>query len=130
MAGQVTRKVEVHREGRWWVAEVVGVPGGATEVRKLADLDAEVRDLLSGLLDADEESFDLEYDFRPAFGEEVAEAWEAFERERDELYELRSRFESDRRNTVLALRDKGVSMRDVAHLMDISHQRVAQLLDA
>lgn len=50
--------VKVSREGRYWVAEVADVPGGATETERLADLDHEVRDLLAGLLDVDEGSLE------------------------------------------------------------------------
>lgn len=123
-------RVDVSREGRYWVAEVDGVPGGATEVRRLVDLDVEVRDLLAGLLDADEESLELEYDFRQALGDTAAEAWELFESERAELYERQRQFEADRRKAIQALHDQGVSTRDTAHLVGLSHQRVSQLLDA
>lgn len=58
----------VSREDGFWVAVVDGVPGAATEVRQLAALDTEVRDLLSGLLDQDEDSFDLRYQLHDAIG--------------------------------------------------------------
>ncbi|UNX54503.1 hypothetical protein MF406_16690 [Georgenia sp. TF02-10] len=77
--------VKVSREGRYWVAEVADVPGGATETERLADLDHEVRDLLAGLLDVDEGSLELAYGSRAASGPENAGAWEAFVRERDEV---------------------------------------------
>lgn len=53
--------VTVTREGRWWVAVVDGVPGGATETQRLADLESEVRDLLSGLLDVDGDVLQLSW---------------------------------------------------------------------
>lgn len=130
MVGQVTYTVRVSREGRYWVAEVDGVPGGATEVRRLVELDGEVRDLLAGLLDVEEESLVLRYDFSPAFGDETARAWERFEREREELYAQQRRVEEDRLQVIRELREQGVSMRDVGGLVDLSHQRVAQLLQA
>ena len=123
-------RVDVSREGHHWVAEVQGVPGGATEVRRLVDLDVEVRDLLAGLLDTDEESLELAYDFRQALGDAAAKAWETFTAEREELYERQRQFEADRRSAIQALRDQGISTRDTAHLVGLSHQRVSQLLDA
>ncbi len=52
MVGQVKAyEVTVSREGRWWVAQVEGVRGGATQARRLADLEVEVTDLLAGLLE-------------------------------------------------------------------------------
>ncbi|WP_163543808.1 MerR [Occultella kanbiaonis] len=126
----VTYKVDVSREGRYWVAEVEGVPGGATEVRRLSELDDEVRDLVSGLLDVDPDDVAVQYDFRKALGDEAAAAWQVFERERDELYAKRKQFEDDRAAAIRALHDQGVSMRDTAQLVGLSHQRVSQLLDA
>lgn len=130
MVGQVKHQVRVSREGRWWVAEVDGVPGGATEVRRLTELDTEVRDLLSGLLDLAEDEVELDYDFRPAFGEDAADAWKHFLAERDELYRRQTELDEQRRTVVRALHDQGVSTRDLGELLDLSHQRVSQLLDA
>jgi len=130
MVGQVSYKVNVSRDNRFWIAEVEGVPGGATESRVLADLDTEVRDLLAGLLDVDEESLELRYDFSAALGDEVAQAWERFEAERQELYRRQRQVEEDRLLVLRGLRDRGVSLRDSAVVVGVSHQRVAQLLDA
>ncbi len=126
----MTYEVNVSREGRYWVAEVEGVPGGATEVRSLTDLDTEVRDLLAGLLDQDEDALDVKYDFSEALGDETARAWERFEAERQEIYKRQRQMEADRLTVLRELRTQGVSMRDSAVVVGVSHQRVAQLLDA
>ena len=128
MVGQVKHQVRVSREGHWWVAEVDGVPGGATEVRRLTELDTEVRDLLSGLLDLAKDEIELDYDFRTAFGADAADAWKHFLAERDELYRRQSELDEQRRTIVRALHDLGVSTRDLGELLDLSHQRVSQLL--
>lgn len=125
----MTYQVRVSRENQWWVAEVDGMPAAATETRRLADLDAEVRDLLAGLLEVDEESLTIHYDFSQAFGTTAAEAWEQFVTERDELYRRQQQLEHDRSAIVRTLRDHGVSTRDVGKLVGLSHQRVSQLLD-
>jgi hypothetical protein len=56
-----TYHVTVTREEPYWVGVVDGLPGGATESRSLAALDGEVRDLIAGLTDADDDSFQLEW---------------------------------------------------------------------
>lgn len=48
-----------HEEDDRWVAVVDGLRGGATEADTLADLEVEVRDLISGLLNLDEDTFDI-----------------------------------------------------------------------
>ncbi|MFB8229581.1 hypothetical protein [Cellulosimicrobium sp. NPDC055967] len=112
------------------MAVVEGVPGGATETQRLADLEGEVRDLLAGLLDEDEDSFELSWDLTAVLGDEGQAMWEAYMREREELNARRRKFEEDRKATVRLLHQAGVSVRDSATLVDLSHQRVSQLLDA
>jgi len=123
-------EVTVSREGKWWVAVVNGVNGAATEVTQLSDLEIEVRDLLAGLLDADEDDFDLDWDLSSVVGAKGQAAWEAFVKERKELAAMKERFDSNRIATLQALHQAGVSTRDSAALMDISHQRVHQLINA
>ncbi|WP_339125547.1 hypothetical protein [Pseudonocardia sp. D17] len=53
-------------ENDLWVAVVDGLPAGmnsATDVERFADLDAEVRDLIAGLLDVGRHSFDVDWRF-------------------------------------------------------------------
>jgi hypothetical protein len=63
-------RATVSRESGWWVAEVDGVLGGATEATRLVDLETEVRDLLAGLLDQEEDAFELRWDAAVARGGE------------------------------------------------------------
>src|SRR5262249_42167742 len=68
-----TYAVTVSRDEPWWVAVVAGLPGGATEARRLDQLETEVRDLIAGLTDVDEDAFDLnwEYSLPPKLEEPV-----------------------------------------------------------
>ncbi|ACZ31839.1 hypothetical protein Xcel_2825 [Xylanimonas cellulosilytica DSM 15894] len=128
MAEQVKYTVTVTREGRWWVGVVAGVSGAATETSRLADLEIEVRDLLAGLTDQDDDAFELQWDLSAVVGTDGQTMWEAFVAEREALDAARQRFEADRLATLRALASAGVSVRDSAALVDLSHQRVAQLL--
>ncbi|MEU4364299.1 hypothetical protein [Promicromonospora sp. NPDC023987] len=118
------------REGKWWIGEVAAVPGATTEVTRLADLQTEVRDLLGGLLDMDDDAFELTWDMSAVLGPEGQAMWEKYLTERAELAERRARFEADRADTVRLLHDAGVSVRDSAALVELSHQRVSQLLNS
>ena len=124
-----TFDVAVSREGLYWVAVVDGVRGGATEARTLVNLDIEVRDLLAGLLDVDEDSIALEWDFAPALGELADEAAQ-LERASADLDQTKAHYESVQRHFVESLNRKGVSTRDSARLAKVSHQRISQLLNA
>ena len=65
--------VTVSREEPWWVAVVSGLPGGATESRRLSQLETEVRDVIAGLTDSDEDAFQLDwtYDLSPELARPV-----------------------------------------------------------
>ena len=129
MVGQVRITVRVFREGKWWVADVVGVPGAATETGRLSELELEVRDFLAGFYDQDDESFDLVWDLSDVVGEEGQGVWEKFVAERKALEAGRTRFETERLATLRVLHEAGVSVRDSGALVGVSHQRVSQLLN-
>lgn len=119
--------VKVTREKPFWVAEVEGLPGGATETRALADIDGEVRDLISGLADVDEEEISLTWDYSHAFPEGVATALTEMLQAREALVQTRSAYERLQHDAVVGIREQGISVRDAAVLVQLSHQRVAQI---
>lgn len=55
-----TYSVTISREEPWWVAVVDGV--GATEAKKIAELEDMVRDLIIVMRDLDRRGFDLVWD--------------------------------------------------------------------
>jgi len=63
-----TYQVKVWPDDDWWLARVVGASDGAdatplnalTQARSLAKLDPMARDLIATILDADEDTFDIE----------------------------------------------------------------------
>lgn len=129
MDGQVsTYYATVTREDGYWVAVVDGLSGGATEARTLANLEVEVRDLIAGLLDLDEDS--LTVDMR--LGDELSDIGLMVERmieAQTELAKAREGYEAAQQDAVRALAQKGVSARDSAKLIGVSHQRISQLLN-
>lgn len=122
-----TFKVAVSREGSYWVAVVEGVRGGATESRTLGNLEAEVIDLLAGLLDLDEKDVTVDMDFAPALGDDAQQAKELAKVSAD-LELLKRRYEDVQQHLVRSLSNKGISSRDSAKLAHVSHQRISQLL--
>lgn len=117
--------VTVTREEPWWVAVVGGLPGGATEARRLSQLETEVRDLIAGLTDSSEDAFELDwtYDLPPQLAGPVHQFVEARTRrqaaERD--------YAVAQEDAVNALTAEHVSVRDAAELLGLSYQRVAQI---
>ncbi|MFB2596430.1 hypothetical protein ACEXQE_01415 [Herbiconiux sp. P17] len=122
-----TYHVTVTREEPYWVAVVDGLLGGATESRSLAALDGEVRDLIAGLTDVDDDSFLLEWNYERAFPTNVSQAMDQLNQLRKSLTKVREEYERVQLEAVSGIRSEGVSVRDAAVLLHLSHQRVSQL---
>jgi hypothetical protein len=130
-----TYQVKVWPDDDWWLARVVGASDGAdgtplnalTQARSLAKLDPMARDLIATILDADEDTFDIEviYELPEDVNEMVCQARGAREwaDAAQELWQERSTVAAK------ALAEKGYSLRETATLLGLSHQRVDQLLE-
>lgn len=114
------------REDDYWVAQVAGLRGGATEARRWRDLENEVRDLIAGLTDVDEQSFDLVWHFDlPGEAMTHLRDWEDLKRQRARID---AEYRSVASRVVTSMRKLDISQRDAADLLGISHQRVSQLM--
>lgn len=125
-----TYDVDVTREDGFWVAVVRGVRGGATETRRLSALESEVRDLLGGLLDVPGDELQLEFHLEHALGIGAYKAVGSYDQAKRELTSAQWLYESAQRDAVHELRVAGISLRDAATILGISHQRVQQLTEA
>jgi hypothetical protein len=126
MDGSMTSyTVTVSREEPWWVAVVGGLPGGATEARRLNQLETEVRDLIAGLTDSSEDAFELDwtYDLPPDLARPVRLFVEARTRRQAAEHD----YAVAQEQAVDALTAEHVSVRDAAELLGLSYQRVAQI---
>jgi hypothetical protein len=126
MDGSMTSyTVTVSREDPWWVAVVAGLPGGATEARRLNQLENEVRDLIAGLTDSSEDAFELDwsYDLPPELAQPVRQFVEARTRRQAAEHD----YAAAQEQAVDALTAAHVSVRDAAELLGLSYQRVAQI---
>lgn len=122
-----TYRLDVHREGRWWIIDAPDVDY-RTQARTLAEVEDMGRDLIAGALDIDPDSVVVEIHVeRPA--DVVARLDAAAEAEAAARKEA-SRAAHDRREAVAQLRQRyGLSVRDTARLLGVSPGRVYQLLD-
>jgi predicted RNase H-like HicB family nuclease len=114
--------VRVEREGQSWLAEVPTVPGAATFAGNLVALELAVREVLSLLLDIEDDSvFDFEYEFSNV-GEEIelGKRREQLEREQKEILTASARF-------IQELSQEGYSVRDLSGILHMSPGRVSQI---
>ncbi|MEJ3657497.1 MerR [Actinomycetes bacterium KLBMP 9759] len=129
MSKRLTYGVTVGREDGLWTAEIDGLPpnfGAATDVERFADLDREVRDLIAGLVEADPDDFDLVWRYVQGDQDytgrlEQLRMWE------DRLRVDAEQHEAARKAAIEAMRAAGLSLRDIADVVQLSYQRVHQI---
>lgn len=106
-----------------WLVNVVGEPGAHTFGRSLAQARRHAIEVVALWYDLEPGQFDVQYDVQlGSLSKSVTQARAAI---------AHAEGDRERRNAaVRALTDAGVSYRDVADLLGLSHQRVAQIAKA
>ena len=111
-------------EDGWWLAVVPDVPGCLTQGKSLRQARERIREALS-LYATDANTAELiETKVLPR---SVLNAVEKAQEYREAVEDAQLKASSASRVAVRALLKRGLSMRDAAELLEISHQRVAQL---
>jgi predicted XRE-type DNA-binding protein len=120
--------VTVSREDNLWVAVVDGLPGGATDVERFEDLREAVHDLIATLQDVEPGNFWVQWRFRQGSHELFDELRELRQWEKQAELALANR-DAVRRAAIETMRQAGLSYREIADVIGMSHQRVGQLLE-
>jgi Homeodomain-like domain len=117
-------KATVERDGRFWMVTVEGV--GATQARRLGELEAMTVDLIEVM--TDDAHPDVDYDYR--LPEEVDVHVQAAVRLRHEAAHAQSEAAVEIRAAAVNLHDQGIPLRDIGRLLGVSYQRAHQLVSA
>jgi predicted RNase H-like HicB family nuclease len=129
MTQRPTHRVRIWRDpedARWWLARLLD-EGPVTQGRTLAEAREMARDMIALWTRTDEDSFDLAFELDLP-GDLVQRIRELTQLRRD-LAVQESKARGDLRALAARLvREHGLSMRDAADVLEISHQRVAQLV--
>jgi predicted RNase H-like HicB family nuclease len=126
---RATYQVTTHRDDSgWWFARVEGVQGAVTQARRLDQVPAMAREVLSLLLDVPPDSFDVVV--VPKLPESVAATLAQAQDLRQRAEELRSAASSSSAEAAAQLAGVGLSMRDIGELLGVSFQRAQQLVQA
>jgi predicted RNase H-like HicB family nuclease len=121
-----TYDVIAHRDGGWWSVEIPGVNGGIwTQGRTLAEAEMMAHDAIALTLDVPGDAV--------AVALRVGDLDDALARVR-EAREARAAAAAAEQATLTEvarkLTERGISQRDAARILGLSHQRVSQLLAA
>jgi hypothetical protein len=119
-------------DGRWWSIEVTGgLPKNRivfTQARRINDIDAVTRDAIALLLEVPPDSFELAIAYR--LPEALQALVDLFARA-DALDTVARTESADARSRAAAglTATEGLTYREAADLLGISHQRIKQLVD-
>jgi hypothetical protein len=134
--GQVkpSYQVRIWHEDGWWLARVMAASDDAdtsvlnalTQARGLAKIESMARDLIATILDADEDSFNVRFEYLlpGESGDLVCQAKGA----RAWLDAARALWQERSAAAARTLTGEGYSLRETAALLGLSHQRVDQIL--
>jgi len=116
---------KVWREGKFWIVTVEGLPM-ATQARSAREVTEMTRDFIASYTEQSESTFEVEYHFE--LPPEVKDALHKAEHLQREAEIARKAAAAEARRAARALRDSGLSVRDVGFALGISHQRAHQLI--
>lgn len=116
------------RSGDWWAVRVPEVDGVFTQAKRLDQVPEMVADAVALMEDVDADSVEvhIEVELEGALGthlKAVRELREQVERERAKL-------QDELRSMATQLTQSGFTLRDSGVLLNVSYQRVGQLVDA
>jgi hypothetical protein len=117
--------VTAERSGRWWSLQCVEVPGALSQVARLDQVD-QIREAIAFVAGVPTESVEIQ--LRVDLPESVRAHLEAAARLRDQADAARSESAAEVRRAARELASRGISLRDIGTMLDVSHQRAHQLV--
>lgn len=118
--------VTATRAGKWWVLQADAVPNAITQVKKLSDAQEWIAEALSMVLKkaVSSDQIDLAIEVEPHLQDEIERTRKAIA----ELAQTQEKVASQSRELVRSLKSMQLTGVDIAAVLQISPQRVSQLL--
>ena len=116
------------RSGSWWAIDVPELPGVYSQARRLVRVESMARDAIALFLDVDPATLDIRVETN--LPSELRRDVDAVGRLRAEADRLQVESSGAMRHLTEELLGRGLSVRDAAAILGISHQRVSQLVRA
>jgi predicted RNase H-like HicB family nuclease len=115
------------RDGRWWFVRVPDERGLYTQVRRLDQAEAMIREVIGLMLEVPEDSFDVAVEPQIQslgdLGTAITDALMA----RQAAEEAQDASSTAMHHAVRELRDSGYTARDAGMLLGVSNQRISQI---
>jgi predicted RNase H-like HicB family nuclease len=122
-----TYTVTTERSGNWWAFSVPEIPGAHGQAKRLEQVRDEARDVISMMLDAEPDSFDVALSVR--LDPRIEHALDEAKAARQELDSYQRVAQEKLRLAAEQIKEVGgLSIRDIGSLLDVSFQRISQIL--
>lgn len=118
-------QVRAQREGKFWLLSVPELDL-MTQARRLTEADEMARDLIATWLEVAPDSFAIDLDV--VLPDELAQRRDHARSLREEADRLREQAADELRSVVRDAHDAGLSVRELALALGVSHQRAQQIL--
>jgi predicted RNase H-like HicB family nuclease len=124
----MTYTARVRRGGAWWAIDVPELPGVYSQARRLDRVESMARDAIALFLDVDPAT--LEIRVETILPSDLRRDVDVVGRLRADADRLQAESSGALRHLTHELLGRGLSVRDSAIILGISHQRVSQLVRA
>ncbi|MGP8223939.1 MAG: type II toxin-antitoxin system HicB family antitoxin [Acidimicrobiales bacterium] len=115
------------RSGSWWAFSVPEIPGAHGQARRLEQVRDEARDVISMMLDAESDSFDVSLSIK--LDPRIEHALDEAKAARKDLDSYQRVAQEKLRLAAEQIKEVGgLSIRDIGSLLDVSFQRISQIL--
>lgn len=122
-----TYTVTTERSGGWWAFSVPEIPGTHGQARRLEQVRDEARDVISMMLDAEPDSFDISLSIK--LDPRIEHALDEAKAARQEVDTYQRVAQEKLRLAAEQIKEVGgLSIRDIGSLLDVSFQRISQIL--
>ena len=122
----MTYTARARRSGAWWAIDIPELPGVYSQARRLDRVGPMARDAIALFLDVDPATLDIRVETN--LPSDLRRDVDAVGRLRAEADRLQVESSGAMRQLAHELRGRGLSVRDAAAILGISHQRVSQLV--
>ncbi len=122
-----TYTVTTERSGSWWAFSVPEIPGAHGQARRLEQVRDEARDVISMMLDAESDSFDVSLSIK--LDPRIEHALDEAKAARKDLDSYQRVAQEKLRLAAEQIKEVGgLTIRDIGSLLDVSFQRISQIL--
>lgn len=122
----MTYTARARRSGAWWAIDIPELPGVYSQARRLDRVEPMARDAIALFLDVDPATLDIRVETN--LPSDLRRDVDAVGRLRAEADRLQAESSGAMRRLTHELLGRGLSVRDAAVILGISHQRVSQLV--